>query len=1088
MLNFIAPIIHEHAIAIPEDPIALIGWLIWFCLLVLIVIRIRDRDLNLDRQMLIWMAVLSISILIFTPFFGLEIPIESFNQIDARPVQHWMVFVAVPWLLAGGLLGILPSVFLSGMSGLLLSYLDTHNIFTPLVFMTLAVGFSWAVRQRFRTKTYRLLRIPFFAAFFSLVVILPCTFIAIILSTPGAFPLRLATAFELTPSTLLPISGMLLVGGVICIVARAIFHKKWGSRQPLKFSPGETSIRYQWIAISLSTLLVLLIVVLTALWFVNENNARRTLINRLKETSTEAAEGLPIFLTSGRSLISEIANHEELATGAPEALEILLNETKTTMSLFEELFLLNADGEVIARYSQSASIPSVESESFSTAINQVLSTGSVEILATNSDLDEKAVEMNFFAGVADKPGNTVRILWGRTGLMSNPLSKIYSKGFSELEQQGGIVQIIDEENLHLYHTDPSQIMKVFFDNNFVTPTYFENVSKDGQAMMQFFQPINELGWAVVTSLPVQAQYTMAWESIYPLGLFGFGTIMVVLLLGLIAFSSVVKQANRVKNGIDAVSNGRYDVKIAQEHTSGVIGQLAKAYNQMVDSLVHKLQKQSDLSSISERLSNQDNLNAIMQIIMKAALVHGVSSVRIILTSSSEITESKNTAQRFGMGKLSEVFADLDDQILDRVRTEGVFFLRDLRRHNTLQWKEGMPTPASIIAMPMQWQTNCIGALWVTYQDIRFPGNEEAAFFKGLAQKAAMSVSNISTLVDAVGIRQQLETFLDALPDAVLITDNMGNLVYHNGASKQIFNFDEPSLGRISLTNLMKGAETLAVLSDGGYGPKSKEIRFDNGKIYNVFEYALDDNSQMIGKAILFSDITSQKAQESIKTEFVTTVSHELLSPLTLIHGYAKILQLTGNLNEQQDDYINTIIDDIEDMKDLVTKLLDLGHLESGDSLETTQFFVADLIKKVVDGVDAQAKQKNIQVTYLSPVSTLAIDADRAFLNLALKNLIENAIKFTKMGGEVSLSVRSNNSDVVFAVKDNGIGIAPLDQRHLFEKFHRGRMPVGIEHKGRGLGLAIVKSITERHGGKVWLESQLGQGSTFYLQIPRHPKK
>ena len=117
MLNFIAPIIHEHAIAIPEDQIALIGWLIWFCLLVLIVIRIRDRDLNLDRQMLIWMAVLSISILIFTPFFGLEIPIESFNQIDARPVQHWMVFVAVPWLLAGGLLGILPSVFLSGMSG-----------------------------------------------------------------------------------------------------------------------------------------------------------------------------------------------------------------------------------------------------------------------------------------------------------------------------------------------------------------------------------------------------------------------------------------------------------------------------------------------------------------------------------------------------------------------------------------------------------------------------------------------------------------------------------------------------------------------------------------------------------------------------------------------------------------------------------------------------------------------------------------------------------------------------------------------------------------------------------------------------------
>ncbi|MEA3326489.1 MAG: ATP-binding protein [Chloroflexota bacterium] len=1087
MLNFIAPIIHEYAIAIPEDPIALIGWLIWFVLLVLIIIRIRDRDLSLDRQMLVGMAVLSISILIFTPFFGLAIPIDSFTQVDARPVQHWMFFAAVPWLLAGGLLGVLPSVFLSGMSGLLLAYLDTHNIFTPLVFMTLAVSFSWAVRQRFRTKPHRLLRIPFFAAFFSLVVILPFTFFAIILRTPGVFPFRLATAFELTPSAILPISGMLLIGSVICVVTQAIFHKKWGSSQPLKPSPGEVSIRYRWFATALTVLLVLMIVVLTSLWYVNENNARRTMINRLMETSTGAEQVLPIFMTSGRNLISEIAGYENLAAGSPDTLNTLLNETNPTMFLFEELFLMNPDGEVIVRFPQSASVPKVESISLDSAINQVLTKGLVEIVSPTSDSEEQSVDVNFFAGVKNKSGNTVWILWGKTGLMSNPVSKLFSKEFAELERQGGIIQIIDEEGYCLYHTDPSRIMTVFLDTIFDTPTYIEGVSTDGQAIMQYFQPINELGWAVVTSLPVQAQHVMAWESIYPLGLFGFGTILVVLLIGSLAFSSVAKQINNIKDGIVAVSNGKYDIKISQKRNSGEIGQLAKAYNQMVGSLVYRIQKQSDLLSVSERLSNEDNLNAIMEIIMKAALAHGVSSVRIILAPSSENIESDNSRQRSGMGKLNEAFAGLDDQILDRVRSEGFLLMRDFKGHNILQWKEGIPTPASIIAAPLQWQTYYLGVLWVTYQNLRFPDNEEVAFFKGLAQKTAMSVSNISTMVNAVAIRQQLETLLNSLPDAVFITDRVGNLVYKNKTSKILSELDEPLVRGAFLSSLMKGAEISAVLDDMGHVPVPKVIRFDNGKIFKVIEYTLEDEGQMIGKAILFSDITNQEIQETLRTEFVTTVSHELRSPLTLIHGYAKILQLTGNLNEQQDDYINNIVDVIEEMKDLVKKLLDIGHLEGGDSLEITQFFATDLMNKVVDSVDAQAKQKNIQVTFLRTESPLSIDADRTFMNLALKNLLENAIKFTKMGGEVSLSVRRNDDDVVFSVKDNGIGIAPLDQRHLFEKFHRGRAQVGSEQKGRGLGLTIVKSIAERHGGKVWLESQLGRGSTFYLQIPQHPK-
>jgi signal transduction histidine kinase len=140
---------------------------------------------------------------------------------------------------------------------------------------------------------------------------------------------------------------------------------------------------------------------------------------------------------------------------------------------------------------------------------------------------------------------------------------------------------------------------------------------------------------------------------------------------------------------------------------------------------------------------------------------------------------------------------------------------------------------------------------------------------------------------------------------------------------------------------------------------------------------------------------------------------------------------------------------------------------------------------VVESMDAQAKQKNIQMVVNLPDAPMVIEADPTFLALALKNLMENAIKFSKMEGEVILSASRDGDHVVFAVEDKGIGIAPLDQRHLFKKFSRiSAQTTGQDQTGSGLGLVIVKSIAERHGGQVRVESQLGKGSIFYFEIPR----
>jgi two-component system, OmpR family, phosphate regulon sensor histidine kinase PhoR len=189
------------------------------------------------------------------------------------------------------------------------------------------------------------------------------------------------------------------------------------------------------------------------------------------------------------------------------------------------------------------------------------------------------------------------------------------------------------------------------------------------------------------------------------------------------------------------------------------------------------------------------------------------------------------------------------------------------------------------------------------------------------------------------------------------------------------------------------------------------------------------------------------------------------------------------MNEQQETYLKKIIDGVEEMKTLVQNLLDFGRLEAGDALDVSHVVAGDVLHQVVGSVEAHAEKKNIQINLAIPEDAVLLEVDIAFLTQALKNLIENAIKFTPMGGKVDIGVRQKDQNVVFVVRDNGIGIAPLDQRRLFEKFYQAGSHAPQNQKGSGLGLAIVKSIIERHGGRVWFESQLGKGSAFYMEVP-----
>lgn len=197
-----------------------------------------------------------------------------------------------------------------------------------------------------------------------------------------------------------------------------------------------------------------------------------------------------------------------------------------------------------------------------------------------------------------------------------------------------------------------------------------------------------------------------------------------------------------------------------------------------------------------------------------------------------------------------------------------------------------------------------------------------------------------------------------------------------------------------------------------------------------------------------------------------------------------MMQMVGELNDQQKSYVRKIIGKVEEMSHLVNSLLDLGRIEAGVGLQLEMVPVVEVVERVLGSLQLQATQKNISLNkVVTPSINPVIEADQALLQQALYNLVENGIKYTPVGGQMNIRVEENPRGVVFEVSDTGIGIAPLDQPRLFEKFYRVGQREADNQRGSGLGLAIVKSIAERHGGRVWLESSLGKGSTFFLEIP-----
>lgn len=370
-------------------------------------------------------------------------------------------------------------------------------------------------------------------------------------------------------------------------------------------------------------------------------------------------------------------------------------------------------------------------------------------------------------------------------------------------------------------------------------------------------------------------------------------------------------------------------------------------------------------------------------------------------------------------------------------------------------------------------------------------------------KLAETVSEQSEQIEAE--RNKLKVIISGISDGIFALDREKRIVLFNSAAEQITKLKEKDIIGRNADHVLEILENKKRVTASQYCPltmqsqdklifakKNLRIITDNNKnlAYVNLASATIKEARLadLGCIVTFQDITQEKELEEMKLDFVSMAVHELRTPITTIRGYIEFLEdeLEKKISTRQWQDLQNIKVAAKQLAVLVENLLNVSRIEgSGLKLEIAPTNWPELVKDVVEDFSGQTRQKGLKLIFNKPVTSIPeVAVDKFRISEVLSNLLSNAVNFTK-AGEVRVEIKKVDHQILTSVCDTGPGIPKEAVPNLFTKFFRVSGVLEQGSKGTGLGLFIAKSITELHGGKIWVETELGKGSTFYFTLPIH---
>ncbi len=515
---------------------------------------------------------------------------------------------------------------------------------------------------------------------------------------------------------------------------------------------------------------------------------------------------------------------------------------------------------------------------------------------------------------------------------------------------------------------------------------------------------------------------------------------------------------------------------------------------IIDPLAERMSQVEAIHRVSLAITSQTSLNTVLeQIATQAARWLNAEAVGIWLYREGELVLSTvhNLPEAFLQHHLA-----LGQGVIGTVaQARQAMHLEDYRR----DWRGAPDLPVaretfgSVIAAPLTYGQEVIGALMViAARDGRLFDKDDVHLLELLGAQAAVAISNshlfeeqnaLAAQVEAS--RSQLETVLTSTLNPVIAVSRTLSIVFANRAARDLLGSQPTDLRSVlwNQTNSLLTESPLIILRKlRRQQAYTCEIALGQ-TVYLCYITALRYGN-IDGWVAILNDITQLKELDRLKNEMIRMTSHDLKNPLQA--AMVNLDLLRDDLIDQADPDVMRTLDVVERqlqrMNRIIRGILDLERARTG-ALKLEPCEASRLVDETVDELRHVVEEQKLtfEVEIESGLPPILCDIDQ--FKRALVNLVENAFKFTPTGGRVSLSVRAEPECVIFIIADNGVGIPEEAQARVFDRFFRVNQ-AGTEHvSGSGLGLSLVKTVIDNHKGKIWLTSRVGQGTTFYIQIP-----
>jgi PAS domain S-box-containing protein len=425
-----------------------------------------------------------------------------------------------------------------------------------------------------------------------------------------------------------------------------------------------------------------------------------------------------------------------------------------------------------------------------------------------------------------------------------------------------------------------------------------------------------------------------------------------------------------------------------------------------------------------------------------------------------------------------------------------------RLHEMLGRTQNGPT----LVQPILLKERSLGAVLLGHvAEQAFFSEEDAKLCQALVGQVATAIDNARLyqsvddqtrrLVELLRVREeeatQRQAILESIADGVVVAGGGGDVVLANAAAERILGLSREQLLGQTIKRLY--AELLRAR---GRGSGAQAVFEWDDKVVkgNLAPVKMPDGT-LLGYVAVFRDVTLEQQAEQAKSQFVATVSHELRTPMTSIKGYIELIAAgaAGVVNQQQRHFLNVVDGNTERMIGLVNNLIAVSEMERGlIRIEPRPVDLKSVIEDAVQAVRSKAEERRQNLNVSVPADLVPARGDAQRLRQIVDNLLDNALRYTPVEGRVDVwaaevALEENGASpqhyVVVNVRDTGVGIGLEEQGRIFEKFYRAENSLSIEAGGTGMGLAIVKTLVEAHGGRVWVESKPGAGSTFSFIVP-----